>query len=152
MANLFLVTEPLRGWRQVTVSQQRTRIDFASCIKDLVDIHSPDAERSVLVLLLDQLNTHSPASLYAAFSPDEARRLTETLAWHHTPKHGRWLNMAELELSVLAGQRLPDREAMAQAVAAWADRRNATVSTIDWPFGTADARIKLRRLYPTFDA
>ena len=154
VANLFLVTEPLRGWRHVTVSQQRTRIDFAHCVRELVEVHYPHAER--IVLVLDQLNTHSPASLYAAFPLTEARRLTEKLEIHHTPKHGSWLNMAELELSVLArqclAQRLPDRDTMTHAVTAWADRRNATASTIDWQFTTADARTKLRRLYPAYDA
>ena len=153
VANVFLVTEPLRGWRHVTVSQQRTRLDFAQCVRELLDVHYPDAER--IVLVLDQLNTHSPASLYAAFPPTEARRLTERLEIHHTPKHGSWLNMAELELSVLARQcltqRLPDRETMARAVTAWADRRNATVSTIDWQFTAVDARTRLRRLYPAYD-
>ncbi len=154
VANLFLVTEPLRGWRHVTVSQQRTRIDFAHCVRERVEVHDPHAER--IVLVLDQLNTHSPASLYAAFPPTEARRLTEKLEIHHTPKHGSWLNMAERELSVLArqclAQRLPDRDTMTHAVTAWADRRNATASTIDWQFTTADARTKLRRLYPADDA
>ena len=153
VANLFLVTEPLRGWRHVTVSQQRTRLDFAQCVRELLDVHYPDAER--IVLVLDQLNTHSPASLYAAFPPADARRLTERLEIHHTPKHGSWLNMAELELSVLArqclSQRLPDREAMDAAVTAWAERRNGTESRIDWQFTTADARTKLRRLYPAYD-
>ena len=154
VANLFLVTEPLRGWRHVTVSQQRTRIDFAHCIQELVEVHYPDAEQ--ILLVMDQLNTHSPASLYAAFPPPEARRLTERLEIHHTPKHGSWLNMAELELSVLARQcltqRLPDAAAMTQAVSAWAARRNGTDARIDWQFTTADARTKLRRLYPAFDA
>ena len=137
------------------MSQQRTRLDFVHCRKELVDGHYPDAER--IALVCNQLNTHHVASLYAAFPPHEARRLTERLAWHHTPpKHGRWLNMAELELSVLARQclpqRLPDRATMARAVTAWADRRNGTISIIDWPFTTADARTKLRRLYPAYDA
>ena len=153
VVNLFLVTEPLRGWRHVTAHQQRTRIDFAHCVRELVEVHYPAAERVVLVL--DQLNTHSPASLYAAFPAHEARRLTERLEIHHTPKHGSWLNMAELELSVLArqclAQRLPDPEAMRQAVSAWARRRNATITTTDWQFTTADARTRLRRLYPTFE-
>lgn len=120
VANLFLVTEPLRGWRQVTVSQQRTRLDFAHCIRDLIDGHYSETER--IVLVCDQLNTHATASLYAAFPPHEARRLTERLEWHHTPKHGSWLNIAELELSVLArqcpGQRLPNRATLAQVVTA----------------------------------
>ena len=154
VANLFLVAEPLRGWRAVQVSQQRTRLDFACCVKDLVDRHFPDAER--IVLVLDQLNTHSPASLYAAFSPAEAKRLSDKLEIHYTPKHGSWLNMAELELAVLQrqclGQRFGDRDALARKTTAWATRRNAAASTIDWRFTTADARIKLKRLYPAFES
>lgn len=154
VAQLFLVMEPLRGWRQVTVGARRTRLEFAACIQALVDVHYPDAER--IVLVMDQLNTHSTASLYAAFPPAEARRLAAKLEIHHTPKHGSWLNMAELELSVLArqclAQRLPDAGAMAAAVTAWSVRRNATIHTIDWHFTTDDARIRLRRLYPAFDA
>ncbi len=154
VVNLFLATEPLRGWRTVLVSEQRTRLDFARCIQQLVDIHYPSTER--IVLVLDQLNTHTPASLYAAFPPAEAKRLADKLEIHYTPKHGSWLNMAELELSVLQRQclrqRLTDRAAMERTVTAWADRRNAAVAAIDWQFTTADARIKLRRLYPAFDA
>jgi DDE superfamily endonuclease len=154
VANLFLVTEPLRGWRHVLVSARRTRLDFARCVKELVDVHYPRAER--IVLVLDQLNTHSPASLYAAFPAAEAKRLAGRLEIHHTPKHGSWLNMAELELSVLERQclrqRLPDGDALAREAAAWADRRNAARSTIRWQFTTADARTKLRRLYPAVDA
>ena len=150
VANLFLLTEPLRGWRTVRVSDQRTRLDFAACVKDLVDVHYPQAER--IVLVLDQLNTHSPGSLYAAFPPAEAKRLADKLEIHQTPKHGSWLNMAELELSVLQRQclrqRLEDRLAMEREVTAWARRRNAAIKRIDWQFTTADARIKLRRLYP----
>ena len=153
VVNLFLATEPLRGWRTVLVSDQRTRLDFARCVKELVDVHYPKAE--TIVLVLDQLNTHSPAALYAAFPPAEAKRLTEKLEVHHTPKHGSWLNMAELELSVLQRQclrqRLADREAMDRAVAAWAARRNDQTKRIDWQFTTADARTKLRRLYPAFE-
>ncbi len=154
VADLFLVTEPLRGWRTVTVSGQRTRLDVARCVKDLVEIHDPASER--IVLVLDQLNTHSPASLYAAFPPAEAKRLADKLEIHHTPKHGSWLNMAELELSALQRQclrrRLGDRRTMAREVTAWADRRNAQTNRIDGQFTTADARTKLRRLYPTFEA
>jgi DDE superfamily endonuclease len=150
VANLFLVTEPLRGWRQVRVSDQRTRIDWAHCIKDLVDVHYPAAER--LVLVMDQLNTHSPASLYQAFPPSEAKRLADRLEIHYTPKHGSWLNMAEIELSVLQRQcldrRLGDRATMAREVSAWAAARNEPAAAIDWRFTTADARIKLTRLYP----
>lgn len=153
VANLFLATEPLRGWRTVLVSKQRTRLDFAACIKDLVDVHYPAAER--IVLVLDQLNTHSPASLYAAFPPAEAKRLTDKLEIHHTPKHGSWLNMAELELGVLQRQclrqRLADQDAMAREVTAWARRRNAQIKRIIWHFTTTDARIKLRHLYPAFE-
>jgi hypothetical protein len=153
VANLFLVTEPLRGWRAVQVSQQRTRLDFARCIKQLVDVHYPAAER--IVLVLDQLNTHSPASLYAAFPPTEAKRLSDKLEIHYTPKHGSWLNMAELELAILQRQclvqRLPDQATMDRAVTAWATQRNAATTAVDWQFTTADARIKLRRLYPAFD-
>jgi len=154
VVNLFVMTEPLRGWRAVLVSDQRTRLDFARCIQKLVDVHYPQAER--IVLVLDQLNTHTPASLYAAFPPAEAKRLADKLEMHYTPKHGSWLNMAELELSVLQRQclrqRLADRTAMERAVTAWADRRNAAVAAIDWQFTTDDARTKLRRLYPAFDA
>jgi hypothetical protein len=152
VVNLFLVCEPLRGWREVTVSDRRTRIDWAHCIKDLVDVHYPDAER--IVLVQDNLNTHTPASLYEAFPPAEARRLADKLELHYTPKHGSWLDMAEIELSVLAGQcldrRLPDRETLEREVAAWVTERNATASTIDWRFTTDDARIKLHHLYPEF--
>ena len=150
VVNLFLVAAPLHGWRQVRVSAQRTRIDWARCIKELVDVHDPGAER--IVLVMDQLNTHSPASLYEAFPPAEARRLADKLEVHYTPKHGSWLNMAELELSALQRQcltrRLGDRPALEREVAAWVDARNGAAAAIDWRFTTADARTKLRRLYP----
>jgi hypothetical protein len=150
VVNCFLTSEPLRGWRHVRVSTQRTRIDFAHCIQELVDVHYPQAER--IVLVLDQLNTHSPAALYQAFPPAEAKRLAARLEIHYTPKHGSWLNMAEIELSVLARQclnrRLGDRATLEREVAAWEDTRNAAATTIDWQFTTADARIKLKRLYP----
>jgi hypothetical protein len=150
--NLFLVTEPLRGWRQVRVSDQRTRIDWATCVKTLVDVHYPDAER--IVLVMDQLNTHSPASLYEAFPPAEAKRLADRLEIHYTPKHGSWLNIAEIELSALQRQclnrRLGDRATMEREVAAWVAARNGAAARIDWRFTTVDARIKLKRLYPVF--
>jgi len=153
VANLFLVTEPLRGWRDVLVSDQRTRVDFAACVKALADVHDPHAER--IALVLDQLNTHSPASLFAAFPPAKAKRLTDRLEIHHTPKHGSWLTMAELELSALQRQclrqRLPDRAAMEREVGAWARRCNAATKRIDWQFTTADARTRLRRRYPAFE-
>ena len=154
VANLFLVCEPPRGWREVRVSDRRTRLDWAHCVKDLVDVHYPAAERVLLVL--DQLNTHSPASLYEAFAPAEAKRLAAKLELHYTPKHGSWLNMAEIELSILQRQcldrRLADRPAMEREVAAWTAGRNAATRTIDWRFTTADARSKLRRLYPAVHA
>jgi len=154
VANLFLATEPLRGWRTVLVSDQRTRLDFARCVQELVDVHYPTAGK--IVLVLDQLSTHTPASLYAAFPPAEAKRLADRLEFHHTPKHGSWLNMAEIELSVLERQclrrRIEDRAALEREAAAWTARRNAAVATIDWQFTTADARTKLRRLYPAIEA
>jgi hypothetical protein len=154
VVNVFLVTEPLRGWRQVRLSQQRTRIDWAHCIQTLVDIHYPDAER--IVLIMDQLNTHSPASLYEAFPPAEAKRLADKLAIHDTPRHGSWLNMAEIALSALQRQclhrRLGDRATMQREVVAWVDARNGAASAIDWRFTTDDARIKLKRLSPVLHA
>jgi hypothetical protein len=148
--NLFLVREPLRGRRQVRLSDRRTRIDFAHCIQEVVDVHYPEA--SSIVLVLDQLNTHTPASLYEAFPAVEAKRLADKLEIHYTPAHGSWLNMAEIELSVLQRQcldrRLGNRVTMAREVAAWVAARNAAATTIDWQFTTADARIKLKRLYP----
>ena len=150
VANLFLATEPLRGWRTVLVSDQRTRLDCARCVQELVDVHYPTAGK--IVLVLDQLNTHTPASLSAAFPPAEAKRLADRLEFHHTPKHGSWLNMAEIELSVLERQclrrRIEDRAALEREAAAWTARRNAAVATIDWQFTTADARVKLKHLYP----
>ncbi len=149
-ANLFIVSEPLAGWRHISVTQRRTKIDWAHCIKELVDVHYPEAEK--IVLVLDNLNTHTPAALYEAFVPAEARRIASKLEIHYTPKHGSWLNMAEIELSVLArqclDQRIPDQEALAGEVSAWEAERNAAESTIDWRFTSADARIKLKHLYP----
>jgi hypothetical protein len=151
VCNVFLVCEPLAGRRQVTVSDRRTRIDWAQCIKDLVEVHYPDAER--IVLVQDNLNTHTPASLYEAFAPAEAKRLADKLELHYTPKHGSWLNMAEIELAVLAGQcldrRLADRATLEAEVAAWQAARNRAGRGVNWRFTTEDARIKLRHLYPT---
>ena len=150
-ANLFMVFEPLTGQRHVKVTERRTAVDFAHVIQDLVDVQYPQAEK--IVLILDNLNTHTPASLYEAFAPAEARRLMERLEIHHTPKHGSWLNMAEIELSVLARQcldrRIPDPTTLAQEVAAWERQRNAAQCRVDWRFTTHDARIKLKRLYPS---
>ena len=153
VANLFLVTEPMRGWRDVRVSAQRTRLDWAACVQHLVDVCYPAAER--IVLVLDHLNTHTPASLSAAFPAAEAKRLADKLEIHYTHKHGSWLNMAELELAVLQrqclGQRFGEQTALERAAMAWATRRNAVTATIDWRFTTADARIKLKRLYPAIE-
>jgi DDE superfamily endonuclease len=150
-ANLFLLSEPLRGWRHVQVTDQRRRVDFAHVIQELVDVYYPDAE--IIVLALDNLNTHSPASLYEAFDPAEAKRLADKLEIHYTPKHGSWLNMAEIELSVLARQclagRIADKPTLIEQVAAWEEERNRHSVRIDWRFTTADARIKLKRLYPS---
>jgi DDE superfamily endonuclease len=152
-ANLFILCEPLRGWRHLTVTARRTRVDWAECVKELVDIHYPDAEK--IVLVMDNLNTHTPASLYEAFPPAEARRIAERLEIHYTPKHGSWLNMAEIELSILGRQcldrRIADAECLMREVAAWEDGRNGAAAIINWRFTTADARIKLKHLYPSND-
>jgi hypothetical protein len=151
VSNLFLFVEPLRGWRHVTVTERRTKQDWAHAIKDLVDVHYPEAER--IVLVLDNLNTHGLGSLYEAFPAEEARRLSRKLELHYTPKHGSWLNIAEIELSVLSSQcldrRIPQQTELAQEVAQWTRDRNASRRTVDWRFTTADARIKLKRLYPS---
>ncbi len=150
-ANLFLWYEPLRSYRHVKVTDHRCRDDFAHCIKDLVDVHYPDAEKVVLVL--DNLNIHSPASLYVAFEPKEAKRLADKLEIHYTPKHGSWLNMAEIELAILSSQcldqRLPDRDVLTREVAGWEATRNETATAVNWRFTSADARIKLKHLYPS---
>ena len=152
-ANLFMLFEPLAGQRQVKVTQRRTAVDFANVLRDLVDVHYPDAER--IVLVMDNLNTHKVASLYEAFEPAEARRLIEKLEIHYTPKHGSWLNMAETELSVLSRQcldrRIPDRGTLVYEVAIWQDQRNEAVCKVHWQFTTADARVKLHRLYPSIE-
>ena len=149
--NLFLAFEPLNGQRQVSVTARRTKQDWAHWVKDLVDVRHPDADG--IVLVCDNLNTHTPAALYATFAPAEARRLTEKLEIHYTPKHGSWLNMAEIELSVLVRQclkrRLADTDAVERETTAWQARRNASSAKVDWRFTTADARIKLKKLYPS---
>jgi DDE superfamily endonuclease len=152
-ANLFMVFEPLAGWREVTVTDSRTRTDWADVVKALVDGRYKNAKKVVLVM--DNLNTHSVGSLYEAFAPEEARRIADKLEIHYTPKHGSWLNMAEIELSVLArqclDQRMEDKQTLQSEVAAWQARRNAAGVKANWRFTTADARIKLRKLYPTID-
>lgn len=149
-ANLFLWTAPHLGRRGARVTERRTAVDFAHAIRQLVEETFPEAER--LVLVLDNLNTHRPASLYKAFPPAQARRLLDRLEFHFTPKHGSWLNLAEIELGVLARQcldrRLPDQATLAAEVAAWTTRRNAAQIGIQWHFTTADARVKLKHLYP----
>jgi hypothetical protein len=150
-ANLFMLFAPLEGWRHVKVTERRTRCDFAEVIRELVDVHFPEAEK--IVLVMDNLNTHKPSSLYEAFPPAEARRLVERLEIHYTPKHGSWLDMAETELSVLTKQcldrRIPDMATLKSEVAAWERQRNGQQATIDWRFTTDQARIKLKRLYPS---
>jgi hypothetical protein len=152
-ANLFMAVEPLTGQRHVTVTDRRTAVDFAQVVKALLEVHYPHAEKVVLVL--DNLNTHKPAALYQAFEPAVAWRLLERLEIHHTPKHGSWLNMAEIELSVLSQQclnrRIPDTATLTREVAAWQQARNADPRPVNWRFTTADARIKLKRLYPSIE-
>ena len=150
-ANLFMTCEPLTGQRHVSVTEQRTAVDFAGVVRDLLEVRYPHAERVVLVM--DNLNTHKAAALYEAFEPAVARRLIERLEIHHTPKHGSWLNMAEIELSVLSRQcldrRIPDADTLTREVAAWEQARNTHAQPVDWRFTTPDARIKLKRLYPS---
>jgi hypothetical protein len=150
-SNLFIFFAPLEAWRHIKVTDRRTMIDFAECMRDLVDVHFPEAEK--IVLVMDNLNTHKLASLYEAFEPAEARRIIEKLEIHFTPKHGSWLNMAEIELSVLHRQclkaRIPDQASLMSQTQAWQDARNQHQRTVNWQFTTDDARIKLHRLYPT---
>lgn len=151
VANLFMAFEPLGGWRHVEVTDSRCRGDWAWFIKNLVDGRYQEADK--IVLVMDQLNTHTIGSLYACFAPEEARRLAEKLEIHYTPKHGSWLNMAEIELSILSRQcldeRMEDKATLTHAVARWEAKRNQHRHRVDWQFTTADARIKLKRLYPS---
>ena len=148
--NLFVLAQPQTGWRHLDVTDRRTSQDFAQQMQTLVDKQFPDAE--VIRVVLDNLNTHSPAALYQTFTPEEARRLTRKLEFHYTPKHGSWLNMAEIELSVLGRQclrrRIGDRDTLRREVTAWEAQRNTERATIRWRFTTTDARVKLHRLYP----
>jgi len=150
MCSFFMMFAPLLCWRHVVVTERRTAQDFASVLQYLVDVAFPEAER--IVLVLDNLNTHTAASLYEAFKPAEAKRLADKLEIHYTPKHGSWLNMAEIELSVLGRQcldrRLSDVDILTDEIAAWEQARNASQQTVHWRFTTADARIKLKKLYP----
>ena len=150
-ANLFMLFAPLEGWRHVKVTDRRTALDYAQVLKDLSDLHFPAAER--IVLVQDNLNTHAKSSLYEAFPAAEARRLVERFEWHYTPKHGSWLDMAESELAILSSQcldrRIPDKATLENEVSTWTKRRNAENTKADWQFTTADARIKLKHLYPS---
>ena len=150
VASIFLEVEPLGGKRQVNITERRTRVDWANFIKAMLDERYPDAEQ--IVLVMDNLNTHSTASLYTAFEPEEAQRLAQRLEIHYTPKHGSWLNVAEIELSALKrqclGHRIPCIRQMRSEVAAWNHDRNNRQTKVDWQFKTKDARIKLKRLYP----
>jgi uncharacterized small protein (DUF1192 family) len=150
-ANLFMLFAPLEGWRHVEVTDRHTAMDYAYLLKEVSDKWFPNAPR--IALVQDNLNTHKPASLYEAFPAEEARRLVERFEWHYTPKHGSWLNMAEIELSVLSTQcldrRIPDKAMLTEEVAAWEAERNNKHPKADWQFTTADARVKLKRLYPS---
>ncbi len=151
-ANLFMMFAPLEGWRHVKLTDRHTAVDYAHALKDLSDTHFPEAKK--IALVQDNLNTHKPGSLYEAFPAAEARRLVERFEWHYTPKHGSWLDMAESELGVLSSQcldrRIPDKAALIEEIAAWEDDRNTHHAKADWQFTTADARVKLKHLYPSF--
>ena len=152
VANLFMMFAPLEGWRHVKVTDRRAAVDYAHALKDLSDTHFPDADK--IVLVQDNLSTHTTASLYEAFPAVEARRLVERFEWHYTPKHGSWLDMAESELAVLSTQcldrRIPNTPELTAEVAAWEQHRNKHHAKADWQFTTADARVRLARLYPQF--
>lgn len=149
-ANLFMMLAPLEGWPKVKVTDRHAALDYAPVLKELSDSHFSGATK--IILVQDNLSTHKPASLYEAFPAAEARRLVERFEWHYTPKHGSWLDMAESELSVLSGQcldrRIPDQQTLIEEVAAWQADRNKNHTKADWQFTNADARIKLKRLYP----
>ena len=151
VSNLFMLFAPLEGWRRVEVTDRRTKADWARVVRQLVDVDYPDKER--ILLVMDNLNTHHPASLYEAFEPAEARRIAQRLEVHYTPKHGSWLNMAEIEIGVMARQcldrRIPDQEVLRREVEAWQGQRNRDEIRVDWRFTTEDARIKLKSLYPS---
>ena len=151
--NLFLFFSPLVSWRHVKVTEQRTHLEWAACMKDLVDVHFPQATR--IRVIQDNLNTHNPAFLYEVFEPAEAKRILDKLEFHYTPKHGSWLNMAEIEFSVLLRQcldrRISDEETLIQEIRSWEERRNEVQATVDWQFTTKDARTKLKKLYPSIE-
>jgi len=153
VVNLFMFFAPLHNWRHVKVTARRTKEDWAYCMRDLVDVHFPQAIR--IRLVEDNLNTHDPAALYEVFAPAEAKRILDRLEFHYTPKHGSWLNMAEIEFSVLSRQclhpRIADKPTLEREVAAWQVERNEAQATVHWRFTTSDARIKLKRLYPSIE-
>lgn len=153
VSNIFMIFDPLSGQRHVKVTDHRTKTDWAECVKDIVDVYFPFAEK--IALTMDNLNTHKPSSLYEAFSPEEARRILDKLEFHYTPKHGSWLNMAEIEFSVLQRQcldcRIPDQETLKQKIADWERTRNQKTVKVNWQFTTEDARIKLKKLYPSIE-
>jgi transposase len=153
VANLFMIFEPLVGKRYIEITDQRRREEWAHVMKKVSDELYPQAEK--IVVVMDNLNTHTPAAFYQVFEPEEARRLVERFEFHYTPKHGSWLNMAEIELSALVRQcldrRIPDKETMIKEVKAWQDQRNSEVVKVHWQFTTADARVKLKSLYPKIE-
>ena len=153
VCNQLMMCEPLRGWRHVQVTERRTRLDYAGCVKDLLEVHYPQAKK--IRLVQDNLNTHDGASLYEAFAPEVARRLLDRIEWHYTPKHGSWLNMAETEIRIMNGQcldrRLGSQSLIAREVAAWEAKRNTQQARIHWTFTLAAARRKLRKLYPSIE-
>jgi transposase len=153
VANIFMIFEPLAGQREVEVTERRTRRDYAECLRQLSEEAYPEAE--VIVLVQDNLNTHSPASLYEAFEPAEAKRIADRFEFHYTPKHGSWLNMAEIELSILGRQclsrRIDNADDLRRETAVWERVRDSATTTINWQFTTEDARIKLRKLYPSIE-
>lgn len=148
-ANLFVLIEPKRGWRHVDVTERRTNADFANQMREVVDVHYPDAEK--IRLVMDNLSTHTGAALYETFEPEEARRIYRKLEFHYTPKHGSWLNMAEIEISVLSRQcldrRIDSMERLRAEILPWEAERNAAEATVNWRFTVSDARCKLERLY-----
>ncbi len=154
VGTLFMMCAPLEGWREVAVKASKTAVDYAHCLRDLSELHFPDAEK--IILVQDNLNTHKPASLYEAFAPELAQHIRERFEFHYTPKHASWLDIAECELSALSRQcldrRIPHMDALRAEVAAWVAQRNRSHTVIDWRFTTADARIKLKKLYPSFHA
>lgn len=147
--NIFSFFQPLMGWRHVEVTDRRTKLDFASCMKALTDEYFPEAE--TIKVVLDNLNTHTPASLYEAYKPEEASRISKKLKFHYTPRHGSWLNMVEIEIAVLSGQcldrRIPDQATLKREIAAWEKKRNEQKAMVNWRFTTKDARVKLKKLY-----